>query len=273
MKTAVKIAVLCLVLSSCTPSSDTPSNKQKAEDKTDTASSSAMLSDNMASKYFSKEMMQSVSPGALALMSCCAYYEYKLQQGISAGQKWVYTNSSTYSPQKTSFDNMVSSLKWGANCAMPSNWAYIDMGIMEEGMRFWGASGGGFQHYSDVAPYIQQACTVTQMNPVRTMKEIVAAGEAKPGDVMLCSGHTFIFLGDDPKDGVDKNIYFCAGRGDAKTHVDATADSEYSPSTSVFDSFINYDKNQGSKVYWKISFKESYIPKQYRNSKGEIVKL
>ena len=269
LKSRIVAALACALCLSCIPQVDY-SGKKTVEEKTDSTALSGLVSDNIATKYFSKKMLQSVCPGAQAMLSCCAYYEYKLQQGIAAGQKWVYTNSSTYSPQKTSFDNMVASGKWGANCAMPSNWAYIDMGIMDEGMRFYGASGGGFQNYAKVAPYIEKACTITQMNPVRTMKEVVAAGEAKPGDVMLSSGHTFIFLGDDPADGIDKNIYFCAGRGDSQGHKDATAESEYSPS-HVFDSFINYDKNQSSKVYWKISFKDSYIPKYYRNSKGELV--
>ena len=237
----------------------------------DTSAYGTFISDNIATKYFSTEMLQSVNYGTVALMSCCAYYEYKLQQGIKAGQKWVYTNKNQYSPQSTSFDNMLASGKWGANCAMHSNWAYIDMGIMEEGDRFYGGSGGTFEHYSEVASDIQTACRITQMNPVKTMKELVAEGSVQPGDVLLCSGHTFIFLGDDPNDSYDKkNIYFCAGKNDAKGHSDASASSEYNPSF-VFDSFINYDQNQSWKVYWKISFKDSYVPKYYRNADGRIV--
>ena len=259
---------------SCAPEVDYSGHKK--ETQVDTSKLSPLyaefLSDNIATKYFSLDMLSQMNYGAVAMMSCCAYYEYRLQQGRKAGQNWIYTNKNKYSPQSTSFDNMLASGLYGANCAMPSNWALIDMGVMPEGKRFYGGSGGSFANYSDVASYIAKAATVKSMGGKSKMKDLVADGTVLPGDIILANEHTFIYLGDDPMDTNDKDIYFCAGKNDAMGHRDATIECEYTGGAFVFDSFISYEKSDPDwSVWWIIRFKPSYVPEYYRNSEGKIV--
>jgi len=220
--------------------------------------------DNFAYGKLSNRLINNSIPGTVALLSCCMYYESQLQKGIAAGQKWVYTNSSKYSPQNTSFDNMVKSGKWGVNCAMPANWAYIDMGIMNEGQRFWGDTEGKFHHFDKVKNQIEAAAVVTSWNGTKKFRELFSEGRVKPGDVFLCKGHTFIYMGD--------NLFLAAGH-DGKWHSDpdaATEDSQH----AVFDTWVcdmKSNTNYNYSIYWQISFRADFIPKYYRNAAGKIV--
>lgn len=223
------------------------------------------LNDNFAKGKVSDELLEEATPGAVALISCCLYYESELQKGIAAGQKWVYTNSSKYSPQNTSFDHMVESGKWGVNCAMPAGWAYVDMGILEEGMRFWGGGNGEFARYEKVKDPIEKAATITQLDGEKKFKELFAEGSVKPGDVFLAKGHTFVYLGDD--------LFFAAGH-DGKWHTDPEAQTE-DPNHAVFETWLMPRVsciNNDYKPTWKISFKEDYMPEFYRNAQGDLVR-
>ena len=223
-----------------------------------------LITDNFASGKVSEELLKEATPGAAALIGCCLYYESELQKGIAAGQKWVYTNSGEYSPQNTSFDHMVESGHWGVNCAMPASWAYVDMGIMEEGMRFWGDREGGFARLEKVRDSIEKAATIKELDGTKTFAEMFAEGSVKPGDVFLTYGHTFIYLGDD--------LFFAAGH-DGKWHTDPEARTE-DKRQAVFESWLMPREschNNSCMPTWQISFKEDYIPAFYRNRAGELV--
>lgn len=220
--------------------------------------------DNFANGKVSEELLKEATPGAVALIGCCLYYESELQKGVAAGQKWVYTNSSKYSPQNSSFGHMVESGHWGVNCAMPASWAYVDMGIMEEGMRFWGARDGGFARLEKVRDSIEKAATIIELDGTKTFSEMFDEGSVKPGDVFLTYGHTFIYLGDD--------LFFAAGH-DGKWHSDPEAETE-DGAHAVFESWIMPREschNNGCRPTWQISFKEDYMPAFYRNKAGELV--
>ena len=222
------------------------------------------LGDNFASGKVPEAFLREAAPGAVALVGCCLYYEAGLQKGIAAGQKWVYTNSGKYAPQSCTFDHMVQSGMYGSNCALPASWAYMDMGIMEEGMRFWGASDGDFARLDKVRASIEKAATITKLDGSRKFGEMFAEGEVKPGDVFLCAGHTFIYLYD--------NLFFAAGH-DSKWHADPTAPTE-DRRQAVFDSWIvpmESCHDVDCCPTWQISFKDDYMPEFYRNSAGELV--
>ena len=222
------------------------------------------LADNFARGKVSDELLKQATPGALALIGCCLYYESELQKGVAAGRKWVYTNSGKYAPQNSSFDHMVASGHWGVNCAMPASWAYVDMGIMKEGMRFWGDRSGAFAKYDTVKDSLEKAIIITQLDGEKPFSELFAAGTVKPGDVFLAKGHTFIYLGDD--------LFFAAGH-DGKWHTDLEAETEDSRQ-AVFESWIMPREacaNNSCCPTWQLSFKEDYIPAFYRNAEGDIV--
>ena len=222
------------------------------------------LEDNFAKGKVSDALLKEATPGAAALISCCLYYEAELEKGAAEGQKWVYTNSSKYAPQNSSFDHMVESGRWGVNCAMPASWAYIDMGILKEGMRFWGGRGGEFAKYEKVREPLEKAVTITKIEDGKMFKDLFANGLVKPGDVFLAKGHTFIYLGDD--------LFFAAGH-DGKWHTDPEAETE-DAQHAVFESWLMPREacvNNEYKVTWQLSFKEDYMPAYYRNAKGELV--
>ena len=205
-----------------------------------------------------------LSPAVVTFLGCCEYFADRMASGTARGEKWVYSNSSKYVPQSTSFDHMVESGHWGVNCAMPASWAYVDMGIMEEGMRFWGDREGGFAKLDKVKPSIEKAAVITQLDGQKTFKDLLEEGSVKAGDVFLCKGHTFIYLGDE--------LFFAAGH-DGKWHTDETAETE-DERKAVFESWVMPREsciNNDYHIFWQISFKEDYIPEFYRNGKGELV--
>lgn len=222
------------------------------------------LDDNFAKGKVSDELLQEATPGAVALISCCLYYESELQKGIERGEKWVYTNSNTYAPQSSSFDHMVESGHWGVNCAMPPSWAYVDMGIMEEGQRFWGDRAGEFAKLEKVREPIEKAAVITRLDGEKKFCELLEEGSVKSGDVFLCKGHTFIYLGDD--------LFLAAGH-DGKWHSDESAETE-DARHAVFESWLMPRESCSDNEWqptWQISFKDDYMPKFYRNSNGELV--
>ncbi len=224
-----------------------------------------LRTDNFAIGKLSEKFLDSLTDIQLAEISHLMWYEAELQRGISLGQKWVYTNSSTYSPQATSFDNMVKSGKYGTNCAMPAGWVMVDLGVLNEGQRFWGDGNGEFANYSKVHTQIEKAATITKLGG-KTFSTLYNQGKVKPGDIFLAKGHTFIWLGDGK---------FLAAGHDGKWHSDSSAPTE-DAQHAVFETWI---KNQSDCADWsysvtyQISFNDDYAPKTYRNSEGKIVKI
>lgn len=222
------------------------------------------LNDSFAKGKVSDKLLKEASPAAVALISCCLYYESILKETTAQGQKWVYTNSNKYAPQSSSFDHLVEGGRFGVNCAMPASWACVDMGILEEGMRFWGDREGGFAKLDKVKSSIERAAVIKQLDGQKTFKDLLEEGSVKTGDVFLCKGHTFIYLGDE--------LFFAAGH-DGKWHTDETAETE-DERKAVFESWVMPREsciNNDYHIFWQISFKEDYIPEFYRNGKGELV--
>lgn len=210
------------------------------------------------------KLLDSVNPGVLSLLSSCMYYEDQLQEGIKKGQKWVYSNSSTYVPQSGSFDSMLKSGKYGANCAMPQAWHFIDMGIVTNGKHIYGNESGDMANFSSLGKYIGAVCTITSWEGSVKFSEIYAKKEVLPGDIFLAKGHTFIYLGD--------NLFMAAGH-DGHWHKDESAKTEDSRK-AVFDSWLykmTGCSNYTCTVYWQIRFRDEYVPRFYRNSDGELV--
>lgn len=202
------------------------------------------------------------------LLSCCEYYEDTLQKGIQNGQKWCYSNSSDYVPQATSFDRMVASGRYGANCAMLSNWALMDMGAMPEGARFWGAKDATVARFDTVGQYLLDCGYLYDLRQAenrdgRTFSALYENGCAVPGDVFLCSGHVFIYRGGE--------TFFAAGH-DTRWHSDGV---RYTDDTlgAVFDSFVtdfSCSANYRYEINWILRLKPDYRPARYRDRNGEL---
>ena len=230
--------------------------------------------DNFAAVYVTKrgqrlsaELLDSVSPGVLALLSECMYFESELQKGIARGEQWVYSNSSTYVPQSGSFDSMVKSGKTGMNCAMPQGWALIDMGVTTNGKHLYGNSTGGLANKgtSGIGTRAAAACDLTSWDGTVQFSTLYRKGLVEAGDIFYAKGHTFIYMGD--------QLFMAAGH-DGKWHTEESAYTEDSRKacfeTWVCDMESNADYNYT--VYWQMRFKADYVPEYYRNAAGELVK-
>lgn len=223
-----------------------------------------LRTDNFAIGKLSDEFLASLTDAQLAEISHLMWYEAELQRGISLGQKWVYTNSNEFSPQATTFDHMVASGKYGVNCAMPTGWVVVDLGILNEGQRFWGGSDGVFMRENEVRAQLEEACDVFELEGHPVFQEAYEAGKIESGDMILSHGHTYIWIGDGK---------FHAAGHDGKWHSDPTAPTE-DGAHAVFESWImDYDNcaNKHHRVAHIIRLKKDYVPKNYRNTKGEIV--
>ncbi len=233
-------------------SSATGDNKQTAEE--------LFYMDNFAAGAIG----ESVSPAVMAFLSCNEYYADSLQKGIAAGQKWVYSNSSTYVPQRGYYDDMVKSGKYGANCASPVNWAFIDMGIMPSSMRFYGGSTGNFANYTSVLAFLEPVCEIYDLTSEgKDFKQLYKEGRIKAGDIFLATHHTFIYRGD--------QTFYAAGH-DGAWHTDPTAATEDSRK-AVFDNWImdmTTCTNYNYKVYYQIRLKDEFVPQYYRDSDGKL---
>lgn len=247
--------------------SETATDSEKASGSETSPSDSAT---SAAEKYRTDnfaagKLKESVSDGVLGLISCCDYYNYRMKLGASKGEKWVYSNSSTYVPQRGYFDDMVTSGKFGANCASPLNWAFIDMGIMPSSLRFYGGSSGEFANRTSVEKYVEPVCEIYDYsNQNIDFKTLLAQGKIKAGDIFLAKHHTFIYRGD--------NTFYAAGH-DGDWHTDNTASTE-DERHAVFDSWIcdmSSNSNYSCRVYFHLRLKEGFVPKYYRNAKGVLV--
>ena len=223
-----------------------------------------LIENCFGTEKFSDELLASLSPAQIIMNSCCMWYEKGLQNGISRGEKWVYTNNSKFALQNSTFDHMVESGKHGLNCAMPAGWAYIDMGMLEEGMRFWGDKEGKIAHFDQLGQYITPCCEVVEHSG-EPFSELLEKGLVNPGDVFMGKGHTFVYLGDEK--------FFAAGH-DGRWHVDdSVADKTEDVRHAVFDTWFCDMKTCGNynyHVYWQLCLKEDYIPKTFRSREGKI---
>ena len=230
--------------------------------------------DNFAAVYATKsgqhisaETLDAATPGVLALLSDCMYFESELQKGLARGELWVYSNSSTYVPQSGTFDNMVKSGKTGTNCAMPQAWALIDLGVITNGKHMYGKTDGSLANKdtAGVGPKAAAACDLISWRGIPDFRVLFAKGLVEPGDIFFAKGHTFIYMGDE--------LFMAAGH-DGKWHTNANAKTEDGQKacfeTWVCDMKSNTDYNYS--IYWQMRFKEDYVPEYYRNAAGQLVK-
>lgn len=216
--------------------------------------------------YAADILEEGISPGVAALLGCCQYYADQLQAGIAKGQKWVYSNSSKYVPQATSFDNMVAGGGYGANCALISNWALIDIGAMPEGARFYGSVSGDFANRDKVMRYLKGVLEVIDLRGQNAVfSRMFRKGEIKAGDIFLCDGHTFVYGG-------NKMFYACGH--DAEWHSDPSAPTE-DPSHAVFEKWdvpMQGNSNYSHSINFILRIRDDYVPRYYRNRDGELVR-
>lgn len=220
--------------------------------------------DNFAAGRLSDELLDSVNPGVLALLSECMYFEYKLQEAIAKGDKWVYSSSEAYVKQTGGFDEMVASGKWGGSCCMPQAWTQIDIGVVPLGIHLYGNTSGEMSNFSTLGKYLGAVSDFTGWNSSATFGELYKAGEVKPGDIFFCTAHTFIYLGD--------GLFMAAGH-DSKWHSDPTANTNDSRHC-VFDSWIrpiNDCGNWNYSICYQQRYKDEFVPKYYRNADGDLV--
>ena len=217
--------------------------------------------DNYAEGRLPAGMLDAANPGVLAELSCLMYYEDCLLSGIAKGEKWVYTNSSTYGVCGVFADMLPKSIK-GANCAMPQGWMFIDIGVIKSGHMF-GSSKGSVYGLDTHGVYAQCVADFTYWEGKYTFDQLFRRGHVKPGDIFFATGHTFVYIGDDK--------FFAAGH-DAKWHSDPDAYTEDSRK-AVFDDWVvsRFECHDNSYIVnYQLRFKDEFIPHYYRNAKGEI---
>lgn len=220
--------------------------------------------DNFANGRMSDELLDSCSYGTLALLSCYMYYENTLQSAISNGKKWVYSANSKYAKKLSTFDDMVESGRCGATCKSTSNWGFIDMGIKPPELEFYGNGSEKFSGFDTTGKYLSAVCDIRYWAGRYNWTTLYECGYVEPGDVFMCPTHNFTFIGD--------KKFFGSGH-DAMWHSDPNAKTD-DARKCVYDSWIidmDICINVDYKPIWQLRFKKNYIPKYYRNSKGEIV--
>lgn len=220
--------------------------------------------DNRAAEEFSFSETQSVA--VMALLGCLLHYEDCLQASKDLGMKWVYTNQSKYANQNSNFATMFLSGKLGGNCASPANWSLKDLGILPHNLKFYGGTDGSFVHWSKVRSYLETACVRTDFTDiVPSFATLYKNACVQPGDIFICKGHVFIYMGDEK--------FFAAGH-DAHWHKDTSAKTEDSRS-AVMDSFVYEMKDcsnyKSAKITYRLRLKPDYIPQFYYNANGRLV--
>ncbi len=217
--------------------------------------------------YASGLISEPQSLGALALISCCEYYNDKMKQSSAEGSKWIYSLTGKDAAQRGFFDDMLKAEKKGSNCASPVNWAFTDLGIIPHTTRFFGGADGSFAYFFDprTRDLVESCCDVYELhdNPI-LFKTMFDEGKIQAGDVILTVHHTYIYRGD--------RTFFAAGH-DGKWHTDPTAPSD-DPKKCVFEDWVVPIEDNGNytkcKVHYLIRFKKDYIPVCFRNKQGEL---
>lgn len=206
-------------------------------------------------------------PAVVTFLGCCEYFADRMASGTARGEKWVYSNNSIYVPQATSFDEMTASGHFGANCAMISNWALMDVGAMPDGTRFWGDVTGGFANRDKVMPLLDPAVVLYDLHDSRpTFEELSDEGRVRPGDIFLCNLHTFVYRG-------NRTFYACGH--ETRWHTDPDAYTE-DPAKAVFETWImDVDAcgNRSCRVNFLLRLRDDWAPARYRRSDGVRVAL
>jgi len=210
--------------------------------------------DNFADGRLPDSLLDSMNGGALAFASNLMYYEWRLQKGIERGEKWILSESEDVLPQTTAFDKLLTEGKYGANCFMLANWAFYDMGITKEGTKFYGAAEGEFGGADTVGKYIGAVCNIITWGERYNFSELGSYGHCTPGNIFLCSGHTYIYLGDGK---------FIASGNDSSNYTDDNG--------NVFYKSWVVTSAPSTNITYQIVFKDEYVPKNYRNVQGKIV--
>ena len=219
--------------------------------------------DNRAAEEFSFSETQSVA--VMALLGCLLHYEDCLQLSKELGINWVYTNQSKYANQNSDFSTMFHSGKLGGNCASPVNWAFKDLGILPDNLKFYANSDGTIAHWDEAQSYVENACEVEDLSERKpTFAKLYENGEVVPGDIFICPVHVFIYLGDDK---------FLAAGHDGKWHTDPDAQTE-DEQKAVMDTLVsdivpcyNY---RGHRITFRLRLKPDYIPQFYYNTDGKL---
>ena len=212
--------------------------------------------------YGADRLPHELPEAVTAFLGCCQYYSDRLTAGTRNGERWVYSNSDLWVPQATCFDVMVASGHFGANCAMMSNWALMDIGAMPDGTRFWGDIHDEFARRDLVMPYLDPVLTVVDFRPARpTFGELLGDGQVKPGDIFLSRLHTFICR--------DMSSFFACGH-DTYWHSEDDAPTE-DAAHAVFDSWVRPFEgcgNYNNHVNFRLRIRDEWMPKGYRDADG-----
>lgn len=208
-----------------------------------------------------------LSPAVTTFLGCCEYFADRMASGTARGETWVYSNSSRYVPQATSFDEMVASGHLGANCAMISNWGLMDIGAMPDGTRFWGDATGGFANQDTVMPVLDPACVLFDLRDRRpTFAQLSDEGMVRPGDIFLCNLHTFVYRG--------HGTFYACGH-ETRWHADPDARTE-DPAKAVFETWImdvSACSNRACRVNFLLRLRDDFAPTRCRRADGVRVDI
>ena len=218
-----------------------------------------------------------LNDAVVAMLGCAEYYNDVLLEAVRNGEKWVYSNDNTVVRQSGTFEQMINDATRGpgANCALISNWAFQDIGIVPEKGKFFGYSDDTIHGYHSTVngktykTEIDAACTVLDLiSEKKTFKQLYEEGRVKPGDTFFLHGHTFFFGND---------LFYASGH-DAIWHEDLTAVTE-DTRHAVFDNFkvelkkcADYtEKNKTINFIFRV--KDSFVPTMFRDRTGSLVKF
>ncbi len=127
----------------------------------------------------------------------------KVQEDAKNGNKWLYSNDNT----KNNFNEADKSTK-ATNCALYAVWGLIDIGILDNGDRFYKAYQNGenyISYTSGTEKKIKEKMQFIETDN-KTAKQLIKDGTLKAGDIVLWYDHqhTNVYAGD--------NKWYDAGR-------------------------------------------------------------
>ena len=247
------------------------SKKETTKKETAKKETSEQKKDADTSEVKKPEKVENTSgqlTGAEAIIACGNYYNSVLEKAVKKGEKWVYSNSVKYVSQNGSFDKMLSGKIRGGNCASIANWAFRDMGILKSGEKFYGDSNGNIRNYNSgtkkLKSKLDKNCKIIN-GKKKSFGTLVKDGKVKVGDIIIGKGHTFIYRGN--------GTVFASGH-DAKWHKDKSVKTD-DYNKAVFETWVIKYKgtfDERFKVHYIIRVKDSFVPKYYRDEKGNLVK-
>ncbi len=248
-----------------------PQPVQEEDSKKTTAKKKDTSSKNTSSTADEPEKIPNTSgqlTGPEAMIACGNYYNSVLEKAVDKGEKWVYSNSSKYVAQSGTFEKMLSGKIRGGNCASIANWAFRDMGLISNSEKFYGDGSGKIRHYNSgskkLKSKLDKNCTIIN-GKKKSFGTLMKEGKIKVGDVIIGKGHTYVYRGN--------GTVFASGH-DAKWHKDKSVKTDDS-NKAVFESWVRKYKgtyDERFKVHYIIRIKDSFVPKYYRDEKGNLVK-